>query len=285
MWSLFRPYQVLIVSTVVLIMAASSLLASTERPIEVIYVPETFVVLDAAPTLPVTSYLIFDVETGKIVASQDSDVVAPIASVTKLLTAATVLRTVSLDDTYTVTTTDTNAYGRAGRLGVGETYTARELLFPLLLESSNDAAAVFERETQGDIIRRMNGYAAELGASTVVVADASGLSDRNKASARDLAHLTSTLYRLEPHIFDIARLSKQAGPYAGWQNNSPVFSPEYRGGKHGYTEAANRTLVALFEESFLADSRVIGYVILGSNDLARDTALLRDFVTTSVTLE
>jgi serine-type D-Ala-D-Ala carboxypeptidase (penicillin-binding protein 5/6) len=285
MWSLFRPYQVLIVSAVLLVMAASSLLASTDKPIEVMYVPETFVVADTVPTLPVTSYLIFDVATGQVIASQDSDIVAPMASVTKLLTAATVLRTVALDDEYTVTAADTDAHGRAGRLTPGEKYTARELLFPLLLESSNDAAAVFERETEGDIVRRMNGYASELGASTVVVVDASGLSSENRASARDLAHLTSTLYRLEPHLFDIARLSKQAGAYTGWTNNSPVFSPEYRGGKHGFTEAANRTLVALFEESFPVGSRVLGYVVLGSDDLARDTAELRDFVASEVTLQ
>ncbi len=131
----------------------------------------------------------------------------------------------------------------------------------------------------------MNGYAAELGASTLRVADASGLSPENRASAHDLAHLTSILYRTQPHLFDMARLTKRAGPYTAWQNNSPVLAPEYRGGKHGFTEAANRTLVALFEETFPAGSRVVGYVILGSGDLAADTALLRDFVATKVTLE
>ncbi len=275
----------LIVSAVVLIMAASSLLASTDRPVTVTYTPQTLGVTDTAPTLAASAYVIFDVETGVILASQDSDIILPIASVTKLLTAATVLRTVSPDDTYTVTTADVDAHGRAGRLKAGETYTARELLFPLLLESSNDAAAVFERESGGDIIRRMNGYVAELGAPSVTLGDASGLSEANRASARDLAHLTSTLYRTEPHLFDIARLTKRAGPYTAWQNNSPVLAPEYRGGKHGFTEAANRTLVALFEESFGTDSRVVGYVILGSDDLMADTALLRDFVATKVTLK
>lgn len=285
MQSLFRPYQVFLVSAVVLVMAASTLFASTDRPVEVSYVPATLVVTETAPALAATSYVIFDVETGKVIASQSGDTIAPIASVTKLLTAATVLRTANLEEEYTVEATDLEAHGRAGRLSAGEVYTARELLFPLLLESSNDAAAVFERETKGDIVRRMNGYAAELGASSLTVVDASGIASENKASAADLARLTSTLYRIEPHLFDIARLTKHAGTYTAWQNNSPVLAPEYRGGKHGYTEAANRTLVALYEESFPAGTRVLGYVILGSADLAHDTALLRDFVHETVTLQ
>lgn len=285
MQSLFRPYQIFLVSVVVLVMAASTLLASTDRPVEVSYVPATLVATEVAPTLTATSYVIFDVETGKVIASQGADEVAPIASVTKLLTAATVLRTANLDEEYTIEEADLEAHGRAGRLAAGETYTARELLFPLLLESSNDAAAVFERETHGDIVRRMNGYATELGAKTLTVVDASGIGSENRASATDLAQLTSTLYRLEPHLFDIAQLTKHAGAYTAWQNNSPVLAPEYRGGKHGFTEAANRTLVALYEETFPAGTRVLGYVILGSDDLARDTATLRSFVHETVTLQ
>jgi D-alanyl-D-alanine carboxypeptidase len=80
-------------------------------------------------------------------------------------------------------------------------------------------------------------------------------------------------------------LSKRAGPYVSWSNNSPVLNESYRGGKHGFTEAANRTLVALFNESFVTGQRTLGYVILGSDNLSQDIEKLRTFVSESVTLE
>ena len=74
-----------------------------------------------------------------------------------------------------MTQDDVAAEGRAGKLEAGQKYVLRDLLFPLLLESSNDAAAVFER-TLGKI-----------SFPQVQLADASGLSSYNVASASDLA--------------------------------------------------------------------------------------------------
>jgi serine-type D-Ala-D-Ala carboxypeptidase (penicillin-binding protein 5/6) len=285
MWFLLRPYQVFLVAGIVLVMAASSLASSPSEAVVVSYVPTTLAAVDLPPELSAEAFAIFDPETGTVIAAENSDEVLPIASVTKLLTAATVLRTVDRSTTYTIEESDVAMHGRAGRLEPGEMYDAYELLFPLLLESSNDAAAVYERGTEGDIIRRMNGYAKELGARHLVVTDASGLSDTNQASVRDLVSLTSALYTKEPHVFDISRLSKRAGPYVGWSNNSPVFDATYRGGKHGFTEAAGRTIVALFTESFASGEKTVGYVLLGSADLKADMALLRTYVGASVTLK
>jgi serine-type D-Ala-D-Ala carboxypeptidase (penicillin-binding protein 5/6) len=284
MWRLFRPYQVGIVAAVLLVMAASHV-AATDTTVVVPYVPETLVVRATPPTVSATAYAVFDAKTGRILAAEAVATVLPIASVTKLLTAATVLRTISPEARYTVTEADLATYGRAGRLTVGDVYPAHELLFPLLLESSNDAAAVIERETGGDILRRMNAYAKELGASTLNVTDASGLSSDNTASAKDLVALGSALYTTLPHVFDIAQLSKRPGPSVVWVNNSPVLGEGYRGGKHGFTEAAQRTLLAFYEEEFSSGTRTLGYVLLGSEDLPADMAVLRSYVATSVSLE
>lgn len=281
----FHPYQAFLVALVLLVMAASSLSANEPEAVSVAYTPETLVVDGALPELSADAFAVFDVKSGKILATENSQAVLPIASVTKLLTAATVLRTEDLTNEYVVKEVDLEAHGRAGRLSSGEHYSIHEILFPLLLESSNDAAAVIERETKGDILRRMNAYAKELGATSLSVSDASGLSDRNTASVQDLVTITRSLYVEVPQVFDISRLKQRVGPYVAWSNNSPILATEYRGGKHGFTEAAQRTLVALFEEEFTAGNRVIGYVLLGSEDLRADTAALRAFVEKSVTLK
>ena len=283
MWLPLRPYQVFLVAGIVLVMGASSF-ASTEKPVVVTYAPDTLVAEERGPHISARAYAIFDASTGRILAAQEMDEALPIASVTKLFTAAAVLGSEEVDTEYTVRDVDVASHGRAGRLSAGETYTAHELLFPLLLESSNDAAAVLERETKGEIVSQINEYAKEQGASTFNVTDASGLSDNNVASAEDLATLTSVLYRTMPHVFDMTQFSKRVGPYVTWTNNSPVRGGSYRGGKHGFTSAANRTLVAIFDESFDESTKAVGYVILGSDDLALDTEVLRSFVREHVTL-
>ena len=185
----------------------------------------------------------------------------------------------------TITYSDLLADGRAGKLEIGERYTYRQLLFPLLLESSNDAAAVYERVTGDGVIADMNTLAKEVGMTATKFADASGLSDGNVSTVGDLLLLTRHLVREYPEVLDITRLKTHMGPYSGLVNNSPVIERGYQGGKHGYTYAAGRTLVAVFTEPFEAGSVEIGYVILGSDNLATDTETLRAFVRDSVRFE
>lgn len=252
---------------------------------EVVALPKTFTANDSAPVVSAKAYAIFDAETGKIIVADNSDTVLPIASVTKLMTAAAVMKNLELKKTVTVTFADHEAYGRAGRLEIGDVYTNHELLFPLLLESSNDAAAVYERETAGEIVVQMNALASDLGATQTKLFDASGLSDRNVSTANDLVKIITALRKEESHIFDISRLSKRAGEHIGWTNNNPVWQEGYMGGKHGFTEAANKTLVALFKENLNGEERIVGYVLLGSEDLVSDTKVLRDFLKDSVRFE
>ncbi|MCA9357619.1 D-alanyl-D-alanine carboxypeptidase [Candidatus Nomurabacteria bacterium] len=235
--------------------------------------PIHYTKLDTRPNVSARAYTVFDINTGEVLFSQNSDEPLPIASVTKLFTASAALRSSQLDSQVEVTQDDVAAEGRAGKLEAGQKYVLRDLLFPLLLESSNDAAAVFER-TLGKI-----------SFPQVQLADASGLSSYNVASASDLAASVSQLYHQQAYLFDITKLPQYIGSETGWVNNSPVRDlPGYQGGKHGYTTAANRTLVAIFSEPTLAN-REIGYVILGSNDLKADTLSLRELVTNSVRLE
>ena len=229
-------------------------------PAEVIK-EQTLVVIDPAPQVSARAYGVFDVITGELLFGNNTDKALPIASVTKLFTAATALESDYINEVTVITAADVAAEGRAGKLEVGDEYTLHELLFPLLLESSNDAAAVYERTLPSLPFR-----------------DASGLSDKNTASVKELAAKVQQLYQTERHIFDITVLPQYVGKETGWVNNSPVRHLEgYQGGKHGYTEAAGKTLVTLFKEPTLGD-RTLGYVLLGSDGLEDDLIQLRSFV-------
>jgi D-alanyl-D-alanine carboxypeptidase len=237
----------------------------------VTHTPE-LVVEEVSVPLTAKAYSVVDIETGTILLSHNADEVLPIASVTKLFTAAALSAT-AYDTAVTITKADVGTEGRAGKLEIGQVYSAHELLFPLLLESSNDAAIAIERVT-GPVTVAGN-----------TLADTAGLSSKNKLSAATLAREVQQLYHAQPHIFDITTLPQAVGSYTGWVNNSPVADlPGYRGGKHGYTEAAGKTLAAVFSEPALR-GRELGYVILGSEDIKADAAALRLAVEHSVHLE
>ncbi len=280
-----RAIGYIVFSLTVLIVSVTYQAAASPKLVVVPYQPTKLVATTEPLSLNVSAYAIFDVETGEIISAYNDEMVLPIASVTKLITAVASVEKLPKDKEATIIYSDIAEDGRSGRLSVGQHYTSHELLFPLLLESSNDAATALARLSEGELVEDMNELVAKAGAKNMVLNDTSGLSARNVASARDLATVSSYLYKIEPHIFDITQLSKRAGPYVGWTNNSPVLETNYRGGKHGYTEAAKRTLVALYEETFPAGKRTLGYVVLGSEDLRSDMEKLRLFVTESVSLE
>jgi D-alanyl-D-alanine endopeptidase (penicillin-binding protein 7) len=213
--------------------------------------------------------------------------VRPIASVTKLLSAALFYEHATATNRATITWSDVNTDGRSGRLQAGQEYTYKDLLFPALLESSNDASVVMNRVAPVDLIKEMNQYSLEHGLSQTMFADASGLSDRNVSTAYELGLLSSALYEEFPHIFDITRLKTYINHINSWMNNNPfVYDEGYRGGKHGYTYAANRTVVAFFDEELQSGQvRTIGYVLLGSDGLQTDMKHLRAYVQRSVSYE
>lgn len=228
--------------------------------------------IDTLPEISAKAYEVFDMQTGDVLFAHNTEESLPIASVTKLFTAAKVIDS-NENESLTITQTDVATYGRSGKLETGQEYSGHELLFPLLIESSNDAATALAR-TFGDI--PLAGH---------VLDDASGLSANNIASVSELATEVRSLYERLPHVFDVTTLQQYVGEHTGWVNNSPVFDlPGYKGGKHGYTEAARQTLVAVFSEESLED-RELGYVLLGSDDVRADTELLRATVKDSVRME
>jgi len=275
-------------STFLVVFFATLVLAtnvfSSQPQISAATLPEYNIESEPAP-VSALSYVVFDLATGEVLAAKEPTTVRPVASVTKLLTAATLVQTGDLEQVGTVKWSDLASEGRAGKLEADDMYTYRELLFPLLLESSNDAAAFFERVTKGAVLTEMNKLANSIGMIDSEFSDASGLSDHNQSTAADLKTLLTYVATNVPYVLDITTLPQHLGTYTGWVNNSPVQGSVYLGGKHGYTTAANRTLVALFEETFATESRTLGYVLLGSADLSKDTALLRTFVHQSVHYE
>jgi D-alanyl-D-alanine endopeptidase (penicillin-binding protein 7) len=232
-----------------------------------------------APAVNATAFLVADLASGKVFAKKSADRPRPIASITKLMTAVIASETQVANDTVTVSPQAAATYGRSGRLLAGDRITVGNLLAPLLLESSNDAAvALAEHTGKTQFINYMNRKATALGMSQTRFADASGLSSQNVSSPNDLLKLTRYIHQKKPFIFDLTKRSQVSTPDRSSEaldiytaNNPMVGRPDFLGGKNGYTDEARHTLLSLFSVPFPHGSRPVAIIVLGSDTHKQDT--------------
>jgi len=148
----------------------------------------------AAPKLKSGSVLILDQDNASILYSRNADVAAPIASITKLMTALVVLDAKQPLDEPIQITADDQALPKASasRLTVGTTLTRGDLMHLALMASENRAAHALGGNYPGGMtamVAAMNAKAAALGMTHSHFVDPTGLSSLNVASPEDLSKL------------------------------------------------------------------------------------------------
>jgi D-alanyl-D-alanine endopeptidase (penicillin-binding protein 7) len=146
------------------------------------------------PKLKSGSVLIVDESDSSVLYSRNSDIAAPIASITKLMTALVVLDAQQpLDESIRITEAD-RAFPKASfsRLSVGTTLTRGDLMHLALMSSENRAAHALGNNYPGGMpamVAAMNAKAKALGMSSAHFVDPTGLSSQNVASPEDLSKL------------------------------------------------------------------------------------------------
>ena len=145
------------------------------------------------PKISATSYLVGDLNTGEIIISKNQNTILPMASISKLMTAI-VTEDFSKNEEYTEISKKALATnGKNGELKLGEKIKVGDLIYPLLLESSNDAAeALAEYFGRDNFISKMNQKAKTLKMDSTKYEDPSGLSENNDSTAADLFKLPKT---------------------------------------------------------------------------------------------
>jgi serine-type D-Ala-D-Ala endopeptidase (penicillin-binding protein 7) len=146
------------------------------------------------PKLKSSSVLIVDQRDSSVLYSRNPDVAAPIASITKLMTALVVLDAKqSLDEPIQITEADRDhPKGAFSRLTVGTTLTRGDLMHVALMASENRAAHALGNNYPGGItamVAAMNAKAKALGMTNAHFVDPTGLSSQNVASPEDLSKL------------------------------------------------------------------------------------------------
>ena len=157
---------------------------------------------DGDPILGSSSALVLDPATGQTLYSKNADHVAPIASITKLMTAMVVLDAkLPMEEPIEITTEDVDVVkGTGSRLPFGAHFRRDDLLRLALMASDNRAASALGRNYPGGMpacVDAMNAKAKSLGLTQTHYVDSSGLSPGNVSSPQDLAKLVTAASRYE----------------------------------------------------------------------------------------
>lgn len=202
-----------------------------------------------------TAALVLNSADGTVVYDKNVTAVAPIASITKLMTAMVVLDAkLPLDESITLTEDDLDYLKNTGsRLQIGTTLTRDEMLRLALMSSENRTAAALGRAYPGGMpafVREMNLKAVSLEMSRTSFVDSTGLSSSNVSTAQDLAKMVKAAYQ-----YPLIRQYSTGNGYAVQANNgralqfgntnSLVVSPDWHINlsKTGYIREAGRCLV------------------------------------------
>ena len=180
---------------ILLIMLTSVLMAQAASDNEV-NIKRDRVILrhTSSPRLRSSIALIYDVRGQRTLFTKNADTVAPIASISKLMTAMVVLDAqLPIGEEIRISEQDIDTLKSThSRMRSGMTLTRGELLKVALMASENRAAAALARTYPGGTeaaVAKMNAKANELGMNNTHFLDPTGLNSGNVSTAQDLVKM------------------------------------------------------------------------------------------------
>jgi serine-type D-Ala-D-Ala endopeptidase (penicillin-binding protein 7) len=197
--------------------------------------------------------LVVDQDTDEVLIEKNTNLILPIASITKLMTAlVTIEADLAMDEELIVTRDDRTVDRVRSLLRPGVKLTRGQALHLALMSSENHAAQLLGRSYPGGIeqfVEAMNAKAQMLGMHDSRFVDPTGLSPDNRSTPQDLVRLVKAAYEY-PAIRDYSTTTSMSMPFGKRQvrysnTNRLVSNPSWEIGlqKTGYISAAGRCLV------------------------------------------
>ena len=151
---------------------------------------------DGEPNLLSSGVFVLDPVSGQTLFAKNADHAAPIASITKLMTAMVVVdANLPMDEAIQLTVDDIDGVKNTrSRLPIGSHFRRDDLLRLALMASDNRAASALGRSYPGGLdamVAAMNAKAKTLGLTQTRYIDSSGLSPGNVSSPADLGKLVA----------------------------------------------------------------------------------------------
>ena len=250
------------------------------------------------------SVLVMDADTGFVLYETEGYALRYPASITKIMTALLVLEyieanssipTEALQQRITFSTHAVDIPWYASRMGMqaGDSITILEALYGLMLPSGNEVARALAEFVSGSVstfVTDMNHRAWELGAFNTRFANPCGLpADNQFTTAYDIARIMREAINhpvfvevIATPYFDLYPFNSTEAPRTLRNSNRMIrpddehFNPYVIGGKTGFTNAAQHTLV-----SYVANDHhrlIISTLYAPSGATFTDTAALAEYI-------
>ena len=246
----------------------------------------------AQPEIASGSAMIVDLNTNKVIYSSHPNLVRPIASITKLMTAMVVLDArLPLDEKLRVDISHTpEMKGIYSRVRLNSEISRKNMLLLALMSSENRAAASLAHHYPGGynaFIRAMNAKAKALGMIQTRFVEPTGLSIHNVSTAQDLTRLLIATKQY-PLLGQLSTTKEQTAVF-----QHPSYALPFRNTNHlvykegwriqltktGYTDEAGHCLVM----RTVINNRPVALVVLdafGKYTHFADANRLRDWLET-----
>ena len=224
---------------------------------------------------------VMEVNSGRVLYSNNENLKVEMASTTKILTAITVIDNFDISKEVVVPKSATGIEGSSVYLKEGEKLTVKELLYCLMLRSGNDSAECLAQTliNRDDFIKLMNKTAKKIGANSSNFVNPHGLSDKNHyTTAYDLCLISC--YAMKNATFkEIVstkriEVSNDFYDYNRVLINKNKFLFNYDGAtgvKTGFTKSAGRCLVSSANKNGM---EVVSVVINSPQMWERSTELI-----------
>ena len=216
----------------------------------------------------------------------------PIASLTKLMTSYIVLEHYNPEQIIKISEKAVKTEENFGEFKIGESFFVKDLLYPLLIESSNDAAiALAQIVGEEAFVGLMNLEAEDLNLKNTYFVNPTGLDPEfntpSYSTSEELVNLSQYLLKEHPEIFETLSIKEldfytpDGNFHHHLVNKNELLGklPEILGGKTGYTEKAKGCLLLITKknEGFLIN------VILGSDERFEEMENLLNWINKAFT--
>ena len=212
------------------------------------------------------------------------------SSAVKIMTSLLALENSNLTDEVTMTATGVSGVTDGGvsiSAQLGEVFTMEQCLYAIMVGSANDIALQVAEHIGGSVeafVERMNTRAQELGCTNTVFTNPTGLPDESQhTTAHDLALIVQAAMKNDTFraiagttSYTIPATNVSGGArsltskFTMTNNSSDAYYQGCLGGKEGFTEASQSTLVCSAQRN---DVTLICVILKGASGQTDDEAI------------
>ena len=272
----------------------TAIFAAVQKPIVVkakvptaIVIPKTVItrtdLSEIESAIGAKAYVVMDRTTGKILTEKNEDLVWPIASTTKLMTAEIVLSKKISPKKMQAVLKEDDVGGAKLYVKSGDKFSIDDLFYAMLIGSANNAANALARSSglsRTAFVEQMNARAKELGLTHTVYVDPSGIDTGNVSTPIELAKIANIVFandQVKKYTTTPVRTIVVANTgttkkiqSTNWMLTKPAYrTASVTGGKTGYLNESGWNFVTTLRPTTTNAKQELLIVIFGAESRAQ----------------